>query len=105
MKIAEVKYEKIKKLLETELEPNSSFEIEISFSCSMQFHQFVISKWTNENGNGYQYWFSIDPNSDYATFEEMEEAKIFNGKSLEETSKLPDVKFDIISINGVEYRK
>lgn len=101
----DVSYEKIKKLFELELEQNSSLEVELSFSCSKQFYKFVVSKWTNENGIGYQYWFNIDPNSDYATFEEMEEAKIFNGKSLKEASMLPGVRFDIISINGVKYRQ
>ena len=87
-------------MLEAELAPNSSLEIEISYSCSMYFRQFIVSKWTKEDNTGYEYWFDFDSDTDYATWEEAENAKVFNDLSLKDVSKLNGVRFDIIAING-----
>lgn len=95
-----VTYEKIKTMLEAELAPNSSLEIEISYSCSMYFRQFIVSKWTKEDNTGYEYWFDFDSDTDYATWEEAENAKVFNDLSLKDVSKLNGVRFDIIAIDG-----
>ena len=93
-------YEKIRSMLASELAPDSSLEIEISYSCSMYFRQFVVSKWTKEDNTGYEYWFDFDPHTDYATWEEAENAKVFNNLSLKEISELKGVRFDIIAIDG-----
>jgi hypothetical protein len=95
-----VTYEKIKTMLEAELAPNSSLEIEISYSCSMYFRQFIVSKLTKEDNTGYEYWFDFDSDTDYATWEEAENAKVFNDLSLKDVSKLNGVRFDIIAIDG-----
>ena len=98
-----VTYEKIRSMLTSELAPDSSLEIEMSYSCSMAFRQFIISKWTKEDNTGYEYWFDFDANSNYSTWEEAENAKVFNDKSLKEISELNVVRFDIIEVNGNEY--
>ena len=99
-----VTYDKIRSMLMSELAPDSSLEIEISYSCSMYFRQFIISKWTKEDNTGYAYWFDFDPNTDYGTWEEAENAKVFNGMSLKEISELNGVRFDIIQIDGNDYK-
>lgn len=98
-----VTYEKIRSMLTSELAPDSSLEIEMSYSCSMAFRQFIISKWTKEDNTGYEYWFDFDANSNYSTWEEAENAKVFNDKSLKEISELNGMRFDIIEVNGNEY--
>lgn len=98
-----VTYEKIRSMLTSELAPDSSLEIEMSYSCSMAFRQFIVSKWTKEDNTGYGYRFDFDSNTDYATWEEAEKAKVFNDKSLKEISELNGVRFDIIKIDGNDY--
>ena len=98
-----VTYEKIKSMLASELAPDSSLEIEMSYSCSMYFRQFIISKWTKEDNEGYEFWFDFDDKTDYPTWEEAENAKVFNGQSLKEISELNEVRFDIIQVNGIDY--
>lgn len=93
-------YEKIRSMLASELAPDSSLEIEMSYSCPMFFRQFIVSKWTKEDNTGYEYWFDFDPNTDYATWEEAENAKVFNDLSLKEISELKGVRFDMIAIDG-----
>lgn len=95
-----VTYEKIKCMLEADLSPDCSLEIEMSYSCSMYFRQFIVSKWTNEDNTGYEYWFDFDADTNYSTWEEAENAKVFNELSLKEVSMLKGVRFDLISING-----
>ena len=99
-----VTYEKIRSVLTSELAPDSSLEIEMSYSCSMYFRQFIVSKWTKEDNTGYEYWFDFDSNTDFSTWEEAENAKVFNDKSLKEISELNGVRFDIIEVNGNEYK-
>ena len=99
-----VTYEKIRSMLTSALEPDSSLEIEISYSCSMYFRQFIISKMMNENKTGYVYRLDSDVSDIvYSTWEEAESAKVFNNLSLIEVSELPGVRFDIIKVNGNEY--
>ena len=100
-----VTYDKIRSMLMSELAPDSSLEMEISYSCSMCFRQFIISKRTREDNTGYEYWFDFDPNTDYGTWEEAENAKVFNGMSLKEISELNGVRFDIIQIDGNDDKK
>ena len=69
-------------------------------TLDMYFRQFIISKWSNEDNIGYEYWFDFDANTDYHTWDEAENAKVFNGLSLKEVSMLEGVRFDLISING-----
>ena len=96
----DVTYDMIKSLLNAELTPNSSLEIEISYSSPLYFRQFIISKWTNEDNTGYNYWFDFESNTNYTTWEEVENARVFNNLSLKEVAKLPGVRFDIISTDG-----
>ena len=98
-----VTYEKIRSMLTSELAPDSSLEIEMSYSCSMYFRQFIVSKWTKEDNTGYEYWFDFDANTNYSTWEEAENAKVFNDKSLKEISELNGVRFDIIKVDGNDY--
>ena len=98
-----VTYEKIRSMLTSELALDSSLEIEMSYSCSMYFRQFIVSKWTKEDNTGYEYWFDFDSNTNYPTWEEAENAKVFNNLSLIEVSELPGVRFDIIQIDGNDY--
>ncbi len=95
-----VTYEKIKTILEAELASDSSFEIEFSYSCYHFFRQFVVSKRAKENKKEYEYRFDFDPDTAYATWEEAENSKVFNDLSLKDISKLNDVRFDIITIDG-----
>lgn len=48
-----VTYEKIRSMIASELAPDSSLEIEMSYSCSMEFRQFIVSKRTKEDNTGY----------------------------------------------------
>ncbi len=98
-----VTYDKIRALLTPELAPDSSLEIEMSYSCAKYFRQFIVSKWTNEDNTGYEYWFDFDSDTDYATWEQAENAKVFNDLSLKEVSELGGVRFDIIKIDGNDY--
>ena len=98
-----VTYEKIRSMLTSELAPDSSLEIEMSYSCSMYFRQFIVSKWTKEDNTGYEFWFDFNANTNYSTWEEAENAKVFNDKSLKEISELNGVRFDIIKIDGNDY--
>jgi hypothetical protein len=95
-----VTYEKIREMLSLDLSPDSSLEIEISYCCSMYFRQFVVSKWSNEDNTGYEYWFDFDASTSYASWEDAESSKVFGDLSLKEISELEGVRFDIISING-----
>ena len=98
-----VTYEKIRSMLMSELAPDSSLEMEISYSCSEYFRQFIISNWTKEDNTGYEYWFDFDSNTNYPTWEEAENAKVFNDKSLKEISEQNGVRFDIIKVDGNDY--
>lgn len=49
------------------------------------------------------YWFDFDNKTDYPTWEEAENAKVFNDKSLKEISGLNGVRFDIIKVDGNDY--
>lgn len=101
-----VTYEKIRLTLTSELALDSSLEIEISYSCPMYFRQFIISKRMNENSTGYVYRLDSDtPDMVYSTWEEAENAKVFNNLSLIEVSELPGVRFDIIKVNGIDYEQ
>ena len=101
-----VTYEKIRDLLKEELSSDSSFEIELSYSCSMYFRQLAVSKKRNDGRTGYAYRFDYDSTDTvYSTWEEAENAKIFNGLSLKEVSELKGVRFDMIKINGNDYKK
>jgi hypothetical protein len=95
-----VTYDQIRAVLAADLAPEDSLEVEISYSCSMYFRQFIVSKWAKEDNTGYLYWFDFDSNTDYATWEAAENAKVFNQLSLKEVSEQNDVRFDIITING-----
>ena len=98
-----VTYEKIRSMLTSELAPDSSLEIEMSYSYSMYFRQFIVSKWTKEDNTEYEYWFDFDSNTNYPTWEEAENAKVFNDKSLKEISELNGVRFDIVQVDGIDY--
>lgn len=101
-----VTYEKIRTLLKAELSSESSFEMELSYSCSMYFRQLTVSKRINDDYTGYAYRFDYDSTDTvYPTWEEAENAKIFNGLSFKEVSKLKGVRFDIIKINGNDYNE
>ena len=101
-----VTYEKIRSMLTSELAPDSSLEIEISYSCTMYFRQLVIKKSKSENDLGYVYRLDSDVSDIvYSTWEEAENAKVFNNLSLIEVSELPGVRFDIIKVNGIDYEQ
>ena len=101
-----VTYEKIRSMLTSELAPDSSLEIEISYSCSMYFRQLVIKKSKSENNLGYVYMLDSDVSDIvYSSWEEAENAKVFNNLSLIEVSELPGVRFDIIKVNGTDYKQ
>ncbi len=95
-----VSYERIRSMLAAELAPHASLEMEISYSCSKFFRQFMISKWRHADNTGYGYRFDFDRNTDYATWEDAENAKVFNDLSLKDVSRLSGVRFDIIAIDG-----
>ena len=95
-----VPYEKIRSMLTAKTMSGSFLEIEMSYSCCDYFRQFIVSKWIKEDHTGYEYWFDFDAKKDYATWEEAENAKVFNNLSLKEVSELNDVRFDLISMNG-----
>lgn len=95
-----VTYERIRAMLDAELAPRSSLEMEMSYSCSMYFRRFTISKRAKEDNTIYEYWFDFAPHTVYATREEAENAKVFNDISLKEVSELKGVRFDIIAIDG-----
>jgi hypothetical protein len=95
-----VPYERIRAMLASELSPNSSLEIEMSYSCSMFFRQFTVSKWTDTEKAGYEYWFDFAPDTGYSSWEEAENAKVMNGISLNEISRMKSVRFEIISVDG-----
>ena len=95
-----VTYEKIRTLMKAELSSDSVFEMELSYSCSMYFRQFMVSKRMNDSHTDYAYCFDYDSADTYHTWEEAENAKIFNGLSLIEVSALAGVRFDIIKIKG-----
>ena len=54
--------------IQTMLASDASLEIELSYSCSMYFRQFIVSKRTKEDHTGYEYWFDFAPNTRYATW-------------------------------------
>ena len=95
-----VPYERIRAMLEAELSPNSSLEIELSYSCSMFFRQFTVSKWMDTEKAGYEYRFDFAPDTGYSSWEEAENAKVINGMSLNEISRMKSVRFEIISVDG-----
>ena len=101
-----VTYEKIRSMLTSELALDSSLEIEMSYSCSMYFRQLVIKKRKSENNLGYVYRLDSDVSDIvYSTWEEAENAKVFNNLSLIEVSELSGVRFDIIKVNGIDYEQ
>lgn len=101
-----VTYGKIRSMLMSELAIDSSLEMEISYSCSMYFRQLLVSKKVNDDHSEYAYRFDYDPTDTvYPSWEEAENAKIFNGLSLKEVSELKGVRFDIIKINGNAYEE
>lgn len=58
----------------------------------------------NENSTGYVYRLDSDtPDMVYSTWEEAENAKVFNNLTLKEVSELPGVRLDIIKVNGNDY--
>ncbi len=96
-------YEKLRLLLAGELWGHSSLVLELSYSCPKQYRVFTVSKQTTESGTGYVYWFEFAPDTRYDTLEETEEAKVFDGLSLRELSKLTSSCFAIRKINGIGY--
>ena len=69
------------------------------------FRQLAVSKKRNDGRTGYAYQFDYDSTDTvYSTWEEAENAKIFNGLSLKEVSELKGVRFDMIKINGNDYK-
>lgn len=91
-----VPYQEIRTIITEKLNIGSA--IEISYSYSKYYRQLVIFKRQTESLTGYVYCFDY-PNTEYITWEEAENAKVFYDLSLKEISKLNDVRFDIIAIN------
>lgn len=92
-------YEQIRALLESEAE----LKMEISYSCTMLFRQFIITKQAGAEGAAPRYAFDFDANTIYATWEAAEDAKVFNGLSLKEISEQNGVRFDLLKINRKDH--
>lgn len=90
----------IRSLLLSEPAPDAPLTVELSLSCSKFFRRFTVTKRARKDGAGYGYGFDFDPQAEYASWEEAEEAAVFGGLSLKEIAGMKDARFDLIAADG-----